>query len=67
MTTLNLPVHFRTLEGGIVTFNRESGSTYAGHCEPCGDYWSGGLRTTRTWANTHAGQCRAIPKAVAAT
>jgi hypothetical protein len=56
------PIHYRTLENGVVTLDQESEYAYTARCGSCGDTKSDNIRDTRAWANTHAGQCRAIPQ-----
>lgn len=58
----NLPILFRTLEGGIVTISGAHDYTFVADCDPCGASETGHIENVRPWANTHAGQCRAIPR-----
>lgn len=67
MSEPKFPILFRTLEGGIVTLDCVSEYSFVAGCDPCGASTSSNVESARTWANTHAGQCRAIPQAVQAT
>lgn len=62
MTMPDFPIGFRTLEGGVVTLKQESKFSFPAHCGCCGESKTGELPVTRAWANTHAGECRAIPQ-----
>lgn len=64
MAEPKFPIIFRTLEDGIVTLDCVSEYSFVAGCDPCGDSSTGNLNAVRTWANTHAGECRAIPRIV---
>lgn len=61
MTTPTIPILFRTLEGGVVTLDRDGEYAFIADCRPCGDSRTDNIRDARTWANTHSGGCRALP------
>jgi hypothetical protein len=62
MTEPKFPILFRTLFDGIVVLDREGDFKFVASCDPCFEGSTGGLEAVRTWANTHAGICRAVPR-----